>query len=122
MGFSSKDSELASQASNFSTVLAASAATYNETAATATAVTAAVDAFVNSLNILTEARANGVRSAQMTAQKNSDRQAMLNVLRPIYSSVQDSVSIPDTAKIALGVHVKDTQNDPQPIPDFAPVA
>src|SRR5687768_18419921 len=106
MGFSSKDSELASQASNFSTVLAASAATYNETAATPTAVTAAVDAFVNSLNILTEARANGVRSAQMTAQKNSDRQAMLHVLRPIYSSVQDPVSTPDTAHIPPAVHIK----------------
>jgi hypothetical protein len=85
-------------------------------------VTAAVDAFVNSLNILTEARANGVRSEQMTAQKNADRQAMLNLLRPVYASVQESVSISDMAKIALGVHVKDTQNDPQPLIDFAPVA
>ena len=122
MGFSSKDSVLASQASNFSTVLAADPLVYNETAASATAVTTAVGAFVNSLTTLTEARANGVRSQQMTAAKDADRLAMLNLLRPIYSSVQDSVSISAEAKIALGVHVKDTQNNPQPIPDFAPVA
>ncbi len=121
MGFSRNDSVLASQASNFSTVLTADPVVYNETPAAATAVATAVDAFVASLNILTEARANGVRSQQMTAAKDADRLAMLNLLRPIYSSVQDSVSISDEAKIALGVHVKDTTNTPQPVPDFAPL-
>jgi hypothetical protein len=121
MGFSRKDSVLAAEASNFSTVLAASPAVYNETAASATAVTTAVTAFVDSLNTLTEARANGVRSGQMTAAKDADRLAMLSLLRPIYASVQDSVSISNEAKIALGVHVKDTHNTPQPVPDFAPL-
>lgn len=111
---------LSAQAQNFSTVLAADPLIYNETVASAAAVTAAVDAYVDSLGILINARANGVRSQQMTAAKNSDRLAMLNLLRPIYASVQESVSISDEAKIALGVHVKDTQNTPQPVPDFSP--
>ena len=68
MGFSRKDAELAAQALNFSTVLAADPAVYNEVAATATAVTAAVTAFVNAFNELTEARANGaVRALTLPA-------------------------------------------------------
>ena len=121
MGFSRKDAVLAAEASNFSTVLAADPLVYNEVAATATAVTAAVEAFVNAFNDLTEARANGVRSQQMTASKNSTRLAMLNLIRPIYASVQESTTISDAAKIALGVHVKDTHNTPQPVPDFSPL-
>ena len=121
MAFSSKDAVLAAQVQNFSTVLAADPVVYGETAGTATAVTAAVTAFVNSLNDLTEARANGVRSQQMTASKNSLRLAMLNLIRPIYASVQESTTISDAAKIALGVHVRDTHNTPQPVPDFSPL-
>ena len=121
MGFSPKDSVLSAQAQNFSTVLAASPATYNEVAATATAVTSAVAAYVDALGILTEARANGVRSAQMTADKNSARLAMLNVIRPVYASVAASTSISDSAKIALGVHIRDTHNNPGPLIDFAPL-
>src|SRR5437868_8231312 len=103
MGFSSKDSVLSAEAQNFSTVLAADPAVYLQTSATATAVTAAVDAYVAALNILTEARANGVRSEQQTAAKDSSRLTMLELLRPIYAAVQDSVAISDEAKIALGV-------------------
>jgi hypothetical protein len=121
MGFSRKDSALAAEASNFSTVLALDPVVYGETAGTATAVTAAVTAFVNSFNELTEARANGVHSEQMTATKNSLRKSMLDLMRPIYASVQESTSISDAAKIALGVHVKDTHNTPQPVPDFSPL-
>jgi hypothetical protein len=121
MGFSRKDSVLVAQAQNFSTVLTADPLVYGESAATATAVAAAVDAYVDSLNILSEARANGVRSQQQTAARDADRLAMLNLLRPIYAAVQDSVSISNEAKIALGVLVKDTTPTPQPIPDFAPL-
>jgi hypothetical protein len=120
MGFSSKDSVLSAQVQNFSTVLAADPLVYNQTPATATAVTTAVNAFVDALGILTEARANGVRSQQMTADKDSARLAMLDLIRPIYIAVQAS-SISDTAKIAIGVHIRDTHNTPQPIPDFSPL-
>jgi hypothetical protein len=121
VGFSTKDSVLSAQAQNFSTVLAASPATYNEVAATATAVTSAVNAYVDALGILTEARANGVRSQQMTADKDSARKSMLDLIRPIYASVAASTSISDSAKIAIGAHIRDAHNTPQPIPDFSPL-
>jgi hypothetical protein len=121
MGFSPKDAVLSAQVQNFSAVLAAAPAVYDQTAATATAVTAAVDLYVDALTTLITARANGVRSQQMTADKDSARASMLNVLRPIYSAVQDSVTISDSAKIAIGVHVKSTHNVPQPEPDFSPL-
>ena len=120
MGFSPKDAVLSAQVQNFSTVLAASPATYNEVAATATAVTTAVNAYVDALGILTEARANGVRSAQMTADKDSARLAMLNLIRPIYASVAASTTISDSAKIAIGAHIRDTHNTPAPLIDYAP--
>jgi hypothetical protein len=121
MGFSAKDVELAAQVQNFSTVLAANAALYGQTPATAAAVTAAVDAFVASLNALTEARANGVRSEQMTAEKDANRSAMLDLLKPIYLAVQASKAISDQAKIALGVRIAATRRTRQPVPDFAPL-
>ena len=121
MGLSTKDAVLAAQAQNFSTVLAATPLVYGQTAPIATAVTAAVTAFVTSLNDLTEARANGVRSQQMTAAKDAARLAMLNLIRPIYTAVQAMATVSDEAKIALGVHVKDTHPSAQPIPDFAPL-
>ena len=121
MGFSPKDAVLSAQVQNFSTVLAADPTVYGETPTVATAVTTAVTGYVTALNDLTEARANGVRSAQMTAAKDSARLSMLNLLRPIYAQVAASTSISDEAKIALGVHVKDTHITPQPVPDFAPV-
>jgi hypothetical protein len=121
MGFSRKDSVLSAQAQNFSTVLAASPATYNEVAATATAVTTAVTAYVDALGILTEARANGTRSQQQTADKDSARLAMLELIRPIYASVAASTSISDADKIAIGAHVRDAHNTPAPLIDYAPL-
>jgi hypothetical protein len=122
MSFSKKDAELKPQVVNFSTVLAASPAVYQQTSTTATAVTAAVNSYVDSYDALTEARANGVRSEQMTTTKDDNRATMLDVLRPIYAYIQDSSVISDTAKVAIGVHVKSTTNTPQPVPQFAPLA
>jgi len=121
MSFAKKDALLKPQAVNFSTVLAANPAVYQQTPATATSVTAAVGAYVASFDTLTEARANGVRSEQMTATKDADREAMLDALRPIYALVQESTLVSDALKIALGVHVKSTHNTPQPVPQFAPL-
>src|SRR5688572_17086951 len=121
MGFSFKDSVLVGQAANFSAVLAASPATYNQTSATAAAVTTAVDLYVDAYNTMVAARANGVRSEQQTATTHATRLEMLNLLRPIYSAVQDSVSISDAEKIALGVYVKAKKYTRQAAPDFAPL-
>jgi hypothetical protein len=89
-------------------------------AATATAVTAAVDAYVDSLDALLTARANGVASKQSTATKDQKRLEMLQLIRPIYAAVQASMSIDDADKIAIGVLVKSLHPTPQPVPAFAP--
>src|SRR5690349_20083773 len=114
MSFSKKDAELKPQVVNFSTVLAASPAVYQQTSTTATAVTGSVNAYVDSYDALTEARANGVRSEAMTTTKDDNRLTMLNLLRPIYAFIQDSSVISDTAKVQIGVHVKATHSSPQP--------
>ena len=53
--------------------------------------------------------------------KDDNRTAMLNLLRPIYAFVQSSDAISDTAKVALGVHIRSTHAVPQPVPAFAPL-
>lgn len=121
MGFARKDSVLRSQVLNFSATLAADPAVYHQTPETATAVTTAVDAYVDALDILTVARDNGVRSQQQTITKDDRRREMLQLLMPIYRFVQQSAAISDTAKAALGVHIVDTHRTPQPVPGFAPL-
>ncbi len=121
MGFSQKDGELTAQAGNFAAVLAANPAAYQQSPETALAVTAAVNAFVESQAALNEARANGVRSEALTATRNANRTAMLNLLRPIYLAVQASASIDTADKIALGIHIRNARNTSHPAPTFAPV-
>lgn len=121
MAFSEKDSELVGQASNFAAVLAGDPERFGQSPATAAAASAVVAAFVDSYYVLTEARANGVRSAQQTATKNTNRRRMLDLLVPIYLAVQASKAIPDADKVALGVTVKRTRHTPQPVPPVEPL-
>jgi hypothetical protein len=122
MALSTKDTVLRPQASNFSTVLAASPTTYQQTVPTATSVTAAVDAYIASLDALEDAKANGVRSSLLASTKDSLKLDMLNLLRPIYLAVQASKTISDTAKIALGVHIRKVEPTPVPPQALAPQA
>jgi hypothetical protein len=121
VSLSKKDAALAAQARNFAAVLAADPGVYATTAPVAAEVTVAVNAYVDSVAALVEARANGVRSEQMTAARNANRRAMLNVMRPIYGAVQASVAISDADKLALGVHVKATRRTREPVPSVAPL-
>jgi hypothetical protein len=84
-------------------------------------VVAGVDAYTGAVGALVEARANGVRSEQMTADRTTTRRAMLNLLRPIYAAVQASTSISDADKIALGVHVIAKRRTREAVPAFAPL-
>lgn len=121
MGFSSKDGELVGQASNFARVLSANPGLYLQTPETAAAVTAAVETFVASQQALENARASGVRSEQMTATRNANRAAMLNLLRPIYLAVQASSAIEPADKMALGIHIRGPRNVAHGAPTFSPL-
>jgi hypothetical protein len=116
MSLSKKHAVLAAQAKNFSDVLSADPGAYGQSAPTAAAVSAAVSADVASVDAIGEARASGVRSEQMTVDRNLKRTAMLNLLRPIYTAVQASTTIGEQAKIALGVHVIPTRRGRAPVP------
>jgi hypothetical protein len=121
MSLSKKDSLLVAQARNFSAVLSADPGVYGASATTAAEVVAGVDAYTGAVGALVEARANGVRSEQMTADRSTTRRAMLNLLRPIYAAVQASTSISDADKIALGVHVIAKRRTREAVPAFAPL-
>ena len=121
MSLSKKDSILVPQARNFADVLSADPGAYNVGAPAAAEVVAAVEAYADAVATLIEARANGVRSEQMTANRTATRRAMRGLLRPIYVAVQASASISDADKIALGVHVVAKRRTREPVPDFAPL-
>jgi hypothetical protein len=121
MSLSKKDSLLVPQARNFGAVLSADPGRYGASPSTAAEVVAAVDAYADAVAVMVEARANGVRSEQMTADRDATRRAMLNLLRPIYAAVQAATSIGDADKIALGVHVIAKRRTREAVPDVAPL-
>ena len=116
MAIPTKDSLCVPWMQNFSTRLTASPATWGQTALIATAVAAAVDAYVQAYEALEQARADGTRSKASTAAKDSARLAALELIRPIYMGVQASYSISDENKILLGVKVPDRTRTPEPSP------
>jgi hypothetical protein len=121
MSLSKKDSVLVPQARNFAAVLSADPEKYGSSAPAAAAVSDAVQAYADAVAVMVEARANGVRSEQMTADRDATRRAMLDLVRPVYLAVQASASINDGDKVALGVHVIAKRRKREAVPDVAPM-
>ncbi len=114
------DSALVNWSTNFNTRIVAAATDYGLTAAQAAAYTAVHDPFITSYNAVVAAREAGVRSSPLVATKDQAKFELLRYGRELYSNVQASVTVSDARKIELGVHVKDVEPSPQPVPSFAP--
>jgi hypothetical protein len=114
--FPTKDALLVTWANNFASVLSASPATYNATAATATAFSALATA-------LSDAYATAIEPATRTrgaiASKNEARLAMKiearKIVRAIYANPPS-----DQALIDIGLRPYDVDPSPVPVPALAP--
>ena len=117
-----KDALLVQWAANADAKLTATPAVWGYTAPQAVAFHAAAQGYIDAYNAMMQAREDGTRSESLTAIKDTNRLALLDLARPLYAAVQASKTISDADKILLGVHVRDTTPTPEPIPAFAPLA
>jgi hypothetical protein len=119
MAVPTKDSLLAGYSTNFDVRVNATPATYGFTAAQATAYSAVHDPFIAALNAVIAADAAGTRSSALVATKNTAKRALLTVAREMYAQCQASIAVTDTAKIELGITIRNAPT-PKPVPGSAP--
>lgn len=122
MAIPKKDSLLVQWAANADAKLTATPATWGYDAAQAAAFNTVSQAYIDAYNAMMQAREDGTRSASLTALKDEKKLALLDVARPLYAAVQAAKTISDADKILLGVHVRDNEPTPEPVPGFAPLA
>jgi hypothetical protein len=79
-----------------------------------------VDPYVLTYNTMMTARANGVRSQSLTADKDTRKASMLQVGRELYSLVSANSNVSDADKISLGIHIRSTPPSPIPAPSVRP--
>lgn len=114
MAMPTKDQELVPYSINFDTQLSSSGATvYHIAAGDVTQYTTLRKAYTDSWDALVEAREAGVRSAVMTAAKDTAKAVFLPFARKIYGQIAADPTIPAPAKVEIGVHVK---KEPTPVP------
>lgn len=116
MAIPTKDSLLAPYATNWQTRIATGYATFGLSSAQAAAFTAVYTPWNDAWTELEASRTSGIRSEELTSNKNAARAAMLTVLRELYKFVQASLSVSDGNKNLLGVKVPSTHPTPTPAP------
>src|SRR5437762_792670 len=115
MAIPRKDSELVDFSTNFNDRIVAAPGTYGLSALQASTYTSYHTPFIAAYTALVAARESGTRSSSLAAAKDAAKTALLGYARQLYSQVQLSQTVPDSAKIELGVHVPRAPS-PQPIP------
>lgn len=120
MAFPTKDSLLVPYSTNFDAVLTANFATYGFTLEQAQAYTAVHTPYVAAVEALNEARASGVISKPQREARDTARQNLLDIGRPLYASVYESKTISNEDKTLLGVHVRAGSYTPHPVLKVAP--
>jgi hypothetical protein len=100
-----KDIELTAFSTNFNDRIVASPQTYGLSAAQAALYTPLHGGFVSALAALQAARGAGNESRSLVAGKDLAKKDLLAYARELYSIVQSSTTVPNAAKIELGVKV-----------------
>lgn len=113
------DSRLVSFSTNFNDRINLSASTYDLSPLQASTYAGYHDAFVAAYHALVAARESGVRSESLTATKDAAKQSLLGYARQLYAHVRLSQTVPEAAKIELGVRVRRAPS-PRPVPGSAP--
>lgn len=111
-----KDSLLVPYGANFDAKVTASPQTYSLTAPQALAFHNAYATFLAEYNAVAEAREAGTRSKMLTAAKTTAKKNLLRIGRELYGLVQNSLVVSNADKIDIGVHVRDSQPSPRPVP------
>lgn len=113
-----KDADFDTWALNFSTVIAASPATYGLASGDATAITASYTTWHAAYILLTSP---GTKTAPNVANKDVQKAASLIVFRGYAQIIQNNLGVSNSAKSAAGLTVRATGRTPIPTPATAPI-
>ena len=114
-----KTSALVNWSTNFEQRVSASPVTYGYTAAQATQYTTLHDALIAANSAVVAAEESGTRSSPLIATRNAAKAALLPFARELYAQCQASLTVPDAAKIEIGITVRQ-QPSTQPVPADEP--
>jgi hypothetical protein len=121
MAFPLTDGPLVPYGLNWKERLSASVTTYGLVQAQANEFIDAYDRYVEKVNELQAARQAGIRSVQLTADRNDARRELVKLGRELYAFMQANNSVSDGAKLSMGVVVPDREPTPAPFPAEKPV-
>ena len=113
-----KDAALDNWASNFSTLITASPATYGLTSVDAGNIAAAFSAFDSAYQLCTSPT---TKTAQAVSSKNTAKVNMLNVIRPYAQTISLNPGVTSANKIALGLNPRTSTPSPITPPASNPV-
>ena len=108
-----KDTLLAPYAENWVTRTTTGFATFGLTSAQATALAAVVTPYLDAWTALEAARSANIQSKDLTANRTTAKNAMLTVMRELYTFVQADLSVTNGNKELLGVTVKSGTHAPK---------
>ena len=119
MAFPTRDVLLVPYSTNFNEVLVNDHAAYGVTLDQTVAYSNVHSPYIAAVSALDVARANGTRSEQLTAARDTARDLLLGVGRELYGMVSSNTAVSNQAKIALGVNVRGENTNHSP-PKTAP--
>jgi hypothetical protein len=111
-----KDAELAAWSSNFNTQIELNAAAWGIPTGEVSALQSAVGAFF----LLQQEADSPARTSVIVARKDAARTTLVKVIRAMVNFRLQNPIITDAQRIALGLHVHDTQPTPVPVPVTRP--
>jgi hypothetical protein len=116
MAIPTKDTLLAPCAENWNVRLATGYATFGFSSEQAAALSAVYQPYADAWAALQAARSAGIRSASLTAEKDSAKDSLLPYLRELYAVLQASRTVSEASKELLGARSRSSQRTPLPPP------
>ena len=110
---------LVNWSSNFEERVSASPVTYGYTAGQATQFTGLHNSFITANDAVVAADASGTRSSSLIAARNLAKKNLITFARELYGQCQASLTVPDSAKIEIGITVRQPPST-QPVPPDEP--
>lgn len=113
-----RDGDLATWATNFSTLITAAPGTYGLVAADATTISTAVTTYTTALAVATNFATRGPSSI---AAKDVAKQQMLDTIRPYAQNISRNAGVTTQHKIDIGVNPRTNTPTPIPAPSTSPL-
>ena len=107
-----KDTELAPYATNWQTRLATDYATFGLSSAQAAAFTDVYTPWNDAWTALQAARSSGIRSENLTSDKDDTKALLLLVMRELYAFVQNNRDVTNGSRDLLGVKNRSSERTP----------